>query len=146
MEMVELKTFKQHVRCANKLSEVLTVSGRLLEQHCPKQLYITTTNSRLSPIRKLVSANKLIAPFKISPRHNISNTHPHTPTPLQPYKVLEATNQLDNPGADKIRKACNQLEDLLLHGCILADEPGFDKTKQCLLVALFHTFLYDILQ
>jgi SNF2 family DNA or RNA helicase len=59
-------------------------------------------------------------------------------------KLLKATRQLNNPRADNIRKACDCLEDLLLHGCILADEVGFGKTKQALLVALVHTFLYDI--
>lgn len=57
-------------------------------------------------------------------------------------KLLEKTEQLDNPRVVSIRDASTKLNDLLLHGAILANEVGLGKTKQALLVALLHTLLY----
>lgn len=58
-------------------------------------------------------------------------------------KLLRATNYLANPQAEDIRRAAADLQDVLLHGAILANDTGFGKTKQSLLVACMHTILYD---
>ncbi|KAL2853238.1 hypothetical protein BJY01DRAFT_78302 [Aspergillus pseudoustus] len=57
-------------------------------------------------------------------------------------KLLLATDCLQHPQADVVREAAAQLKDFCLHGAILADETGFGKTKQSLLAAVLHTFLY----
>ena len=62
---------------------------------------------------------------------------------IDPDALLRACRQPDHPRASEIRQAASGLNDLLVHGCILADDVGFGKTIMCLLVAFFHTFLYD---
>ena len=57
--------------------------------------------------------------------------------------LLRACGQPDHPRASEIKQAAAGLKDLLVHGCILADDVGFGKTITGLLVAFFHTFLYD---
>jgi hypothetical protein len=56
--------------------------------------------------------------------------------------VLIQMDKGDDPSADSIRAAAGRLRDLTLHGCILADEVGFGKTKESLLVALIHSMVY----
>jgi hypothetical protein len=58
-------------------------------------------------------------------------------------KLLVATEYLNHPKANDIRAAAAGLEDLLIHGCILADDVGFGKTIQSLTVVFFHSILYD---
>jgi len=58
-------------------------------------------------------------------------------------KLLQDTGNTKNPRADVISVAAKQLNDLLLHGAILADDVGLGKTKQALLVGYLHTLLYD---
>lgn len=55
--------------------------------------------------------------------------------------LLRGTKQLNNPRANDIRHIASLLKDLCLHRCILADEVGFRKTKQALLVAFIYTLL-----
>jgi SNF2 family DNA or RNA helicase len=62
---------------------------------------------------------------------------------IDPDALLRACRQPDHPRASEIRQAAYGLNDLLVHGCILADDVGFGKTIMCLLTAFFHTFLYD---
>jgi SNF2 family DNA or RNA helicase len=57
--------------------------------------------------------------------------------------LLIGTKQEGNPRADDMRAAATKLEDVLIHGAILADEVGLGKTQQSLLVALLHRFLND---
>jgi SNF2 family DNA or RNA helicase len=47
-----------------------------------------------------------------------------------------------SPQALDMREAARDLEDVTVHGCIMADEVGFGKTKQLLLAAYLHTLLY----
>lgn len=47
-----------------------------------------------------------------------------------------------SPQALDMREAARDLEDVKVHGCIMADEVGFGKTKQLLLAAYLHTLLY----
>lgn len=56
--------------------------------------------------------------------------------------LLAGTGQLDHPQAADVRVAASQLRDICIHGALLADETGFGKTKQALLAAVLHTFLY----
>lgn len=55
--------------------------------------------------------------------------------------LLRGTSYLDNPRAADIRQAAVELKDVKIHGCIMADEVGFGKTKQVLLAAYLHTIL-----
>jgi SNF2 family DNA or RNA helicase len=57
--------------------------------------------------------------------------------------LLTGTRSIDKPCAESVRKAALELEDLLIHGAILADEVGLRKTKQSLLISLIHSFLND---
>lgn len=57
-------------------------------------------------------------------------------------QLLAGTGQLDHPRAADVRDAASQLVDFCIHGALLADETGFGKTKQALLAAVLHTFLY----
>ncbi|OBT82958.1 hypothetical protein VE02_08180 [Pseudogymnoascus sp. 03VT05] len=57
-------------------------------------------------------------------------------------KLLKAMGKETDPSADLVHDAAIQLRDLKLHGAILADEVGFGKTKQSLLIALLHSVLY----
>ncbi|KAJ5574154.1 SNF2-like protein [Penicillium hispanicum] len=41
----------------------------------------------------------------------------------------------------RVSRAADRLEDLRIHGAILADETGFGKTKQCLLAALLYAVI-----
>ncbi|RDW62917.1 uncharacterized protein DSM5745_10028 [Aspergillus mulundensis] len=62
---------------------------------------------------------------------------------IDPQVLLESTNCLDHPRAEEVREAAAVLNSVCLHGAILADETGFGKTKQSLLAAVLHTFLYN---
>ena len=59
-------------------------------------------------------------------------------------KLLNGTNNKDNPRAAKIRQAASKLEDLRINGAILCDKEGFGKTKQALLAAYLHVHLMII--
>ncbi|OBT86897.1 hypothetical protein VE02_03857 [Pseudogymnoascus sp. 03VT05] len=61
---------------------------------------------------------------------------------IDAQKLIEKTEHLNNPRVVTIQHAATQLNDLLMHGCILADEVGLGKTKQALLIALLHSLLY----
>ncbi|KAL3464256.1 hypothetical protein BJX64DRAFT_286678 [Aspergillus heterothallicus] len=61
---------------------------------------------------------------------------------IDPELLLLATDCLQHPQANMVREAAARLKDLCLHGAILADETGFGKTKQSLLVAVLHGILY----
>ncbi|XHG09858.1 hypothetical protein AWENTII_012895 [Aspergillus wentii] len=56
--------------------------------------------------------------------------------------LLKKTGSMKHAQADDVRKAAAELQDLCIHGALLADETGFGKTKQALLGALLHTILY----
>jgi SNF2 family DNA or RNA helicase len=56
-------------------------------------------------------------------------------------KLLKATCFVDDPRAEKIREAGEKLRDICIHGCFLADDVGFGKTKQLLLAAFIHSQL-----
>ncbi|PGH03058.1 hypothetical protein AJ80_08753 [Polytolypa hystricis UAMH7299] len=58
-------------------------------------------------------------------------------------RLLSGTSSLDHPRADDIRRVATRLNDLCIHGCVLADETGLAKTKQALLAALLCTFFED---
>lgn len=57
-------------------------------------------------------------------------------------KLLVETGNVDHPRADDVRDAAQSLRDICVHGALLADETGLGKTKQCLLSAALHSFLY----
>lgn len=62
---------------------------------------------------------------------------------IDPEKLIAATRPYSEGKEAQICDAAAQLRNLMLHGCILADDVGFGKTKQMLLLGVFHTILND---
>lgn len=58
-------------------------------------------------------------------------------------KLLRATSQTGHPRAAQIKEAASRLEDLLMHGAIMADDVGFGKTIMLLLAAFLHSVSTD---
>lgn len=58
-------------------------------------------------------------------------------------KLLSRCSQPYGLDVEKVKAAANKLEDLLIHGVILADDVGFGKTNQDLLTAYLYQLLDD---
>jgi hypothetical protein len=58
-------------------------------------------------------------------------------------KLLSKSKQPYAFDVEKVRRAAERLHDLLVHGVVLADDVGFGKTKQLLLIGYLHMLLGD---